>query len=66
MSGTSLDGIDVALVDIRGRAVETVRFHSTPYPPALREAILAVSNATTTTAAISRLNYQLAEKTEPG
>lgn len=62
MSGTSLDGIDVALVDIRGRAVETVRFHSTPYPPALREAILAVSNTTTTTAAISRLNYQLGEK----
>ncbi|MDE3168162.1 MAG: anhydro-N-acetylmuramic acid kinase [Acidobacteriota bacterium] len=62
MSGTSLDGIDVAIVDIRGRRVETVGFTSTPYPAALRDAILAVSNATTHTSAISRLNYQLAER----
>jgi anhydro-N-acetylmuramic acid kinase len=61
MSGTSLDGIDVAIVEIRGRAVETVGFASTPYPSAVRSAILAVSNATTTTAAISRLNFQLPE-----
>jgi anhydro-N-acetylmuramic acid kinase len=61
MSGTSLDGIDVAVVEIRGRRVKTVGFQSTPYPAEVREAILAVSNATTTTAAISRLNYRLAE-----
>jgi len=61
MSGTSLDGIDVAVVEIRGRRVETVGFETSPYPAAVREAILAVSNTSTTTAAISRLNYQLAE-----
>ena len=32
MSGTSLDGIDVAIVDVRGRAVETIGFQSTAYP----------------------------------
>jgi anhydro-N-acetylmuramic acid kinase len=61
MSGTSLDGIDVAIVEIRGRRVETIGFTETPYSPAVREAILAVSNTDTHTAAISRLSYQLGE-----
>jgi anhydro-N-acetylmuramic acid kinase len=61
MSGTSLDGIDVAIVEIRGRHVRTIGFETTPYPKAVREAILGVSNADTTTAAISRLNYRLGE-----
>src|SRR5689334_2291088 len=61
MSGTSLDGIDVAIVEIRGRRVETIGHTETPYPPAIRTAILAVSNTATHTAAISRLSYQLAE-----
>ncbi|MGD0778131.1 MAG: anhydro-N-acetylmuramic acid kinase [Candidatus Solibacter sp.] len=61
MSGTSLDGIDVAIVDIRGRRIETIGFTSTPYPAAVRAAILGVSNCPTHTAAISRLNFQLAE-----
>jgi anhydro-N-acetylmuramic acid kinase len=59
MSGTSLDGIDVAVIEMP--RIRTISFASTPYPTAIREAILAVSNTTTTTAAISRLNYQLAE-----
>jgi len=61
MSGTSLDGIDVAIVEIRGRRVRTIGFTETPYSASVREAILAVSNTDTHTAAISRLNYQLAE-----
>jgi anhydro-N-acetylmuramic acid kinase len=61
MSGTSLDGIDVAIVEIQGRRVETLGHTETPYPTAVRDAILAVSNTHTHTAAISRLNYQLAE-----
>ena len=43
MSGTSLDGIDVAIVDIRGKRIEAVAFRSTPYPEAVREALLIVS-----------------------
>src|SRR6516225_4931011 len=61
MSGTSLDGIDVAIVEIRGRRVETIGFTSTPYPDAVRAAILGVSDCATHTAKISRLNFQLAE-----
>jgi anhydro-N-acetylmuramic acid kinase len=61
MSGTSLDGIDVAIVEIRSRRIETIGFTETPYPAAVRDAILAVSNTNTHTAAISRLSYQLGE-----
>jgi anhydro-N-acetylmuramic acid kinase len=61
MSGTSLDGIDVAIVDINGRRVSTIGFQSTPYSEETRRAILAVSNTTTTTGEISRLNFQLGE-----
>ena len=60
MSGTSLDGIDVAIVEIRGRRVETIGFTATPYPAKVRAAILGVSNCPTHTASISRLNFQLA------
>ena len=61
MSGTSLDGIDVAIVEIQGRRIETVGFQSTPYSAQTRAAILAVSDAATHTSAISRLNFQLGE-----
>jgi len=61
MSGTSLDGIDVAIVEIQGRRVTSIGFQSTAYSEATRRAILAVSNTTTTTRAISRLNFQLGE-----
>ncbi len=61
MSGTSLDGIDVAIVDIHGRHVEAIGFQSTPYSEETRRAILAVSNTTTTTREISRLNFELGE-----
>jgi anhydro-N-acetylmuramic acid kinase len=61
MSGTSLDAIDVAVVEIRGSSVNTVAFRSTPYPERIRQAILAVSNATTPTAAIARLDFELGE-----
>ena len=35
MSGTSLDGIDVAVVDLAGRGVSVAGFQSTPYSAAL-------------------------------
>ena len=61
MSGTSLDGIDVALVEIRGSRIKPLSFHSTPYPKSVREALLAVSNAMTHTATIARLHFLLGE-----
>jgi anhydro-N-acetylmuramic acid kinase len=59
MSGTSLDGIDVAVVELP--AIQTLKFLSTAYPAKIRERLLAVSNATAHVAEISRLNYELAE-----
>ncbi len=61
MSGTSLDGIDVAVVEIHKSRVKVIAHKTTPYPAEVREAILAVSNTTTTTGDISRLNFQLGE-----
>ncbi|HEV57013.1 MAG TPA: hypothetical protein ENN87_05885, partial [Phycisphaerales bacterium] len=40
MSGTSADGVDVAVVDVRGRAVDLLGFRVYPYPPAVRKAVL--------------------------
>ncbi|HUE01421.1 MAG TPA: anhydro-N-acetylmuramic acid kinase [Bryobacteraceae bacterium] len=61
MSGTSLDGIDVAIVEIAGRRISTIGFQSTPYSAAVRCAILAVSNTTAHTREIARLNFRLGE-----
>jgi anhydro-N-acetylmuramic acid kinase len=61
MSGTSLDGIDVAIVDIQAKRIRPLAFASTPYPKAVREALLGVSNAMTHTAAIARLHFLLGE-----
>lgn len=47
ISGTSADGIDVALVKIIGdkpERAETLTFVSVPYPPDIRKAILKVSH----------------------
>lgn len=62
MSGTSLDGIDVAIVDIGGRGhLKTLAFRSTAYPERVREALLGISNANTHTGTIARLNFVLGE-----
>lgn len=61
MSGTSLDGIDVAVIDIQDDRFEVVAHKSTVYPAKVREQILTVSNNMCHTSAISRLNFQLAE-----
>ncbi len=63
MSGTSVDGVDVALVEIKGEGfgqrIKPLAFHSMPYSKRVREAILAVSNHTTHTSAISQMNFFL-------
>jgi anhydro-N-acetylmuramic acid kinase len=61
MSGTSLDGIDVAVVDIQGRRLKVVAHSTTPYPERVRRQILAVSNCDTHTAEIARVNFALPE-----
>lgn len=61
MSGTSLDGIDVAVVDIAWPSIKLVAFASTPYSKTLRKRILAVSNADCHTRDIARLHYELGE-----
>ncbi|MBI5083927.1 MAG: anhydro-N-acetylmuramic acid kinase [Acidobacteria bacterium] len=61
MSGTSLDGIDVALIRIAGGSIDTLGFHSTPYPAEVRAALLAVSNCDTHTREIARLHFLLPE-----
>lgn len=62
MSGTSLDGIDVAVVDINGPGrIRTIAFRTTPYSDAVRQALLAVSNTETHTASIARLHFLLGE-----
>lgn len=57
MSGTSLDGIDVAIVEIRGKRIETITFRSTPYPKAIRNALLNISSV----GEVSWLNFRLGE-----
>lgn len=41
LSGTSLDGIDVAVVDVRRDARQLLRFATVPFTPALRTRVLA-------------------------
>jgi anhydro-N-acetylmuramic acid kinase len=60
ISGTSMDGIDVAVVDI-GEGIHVVATATAPYPPEVRAAILSVSNAATHTSTIARLNFLLGE-----
>jgi len=40
MSGTSADGVDAAIVDIRGRRVRVLAFETYPYQAALRSEVL--------------------------
>ena len=61
MSGTSLDGIDVALVEIKGKRIEMLAYHSAAYAPEVRGALLAVSNCETHTREIARLHFLLPE-----
>ena len=64
MSGTSADGIDVALVRVLGRGFnlrfELLGHQHFEYPRPVREAVLAAMNSTRTSVAeLSRLNFLL-------
>jgi anhydro-N-acetylmuramic acid kinase len=60
ISGTSVDGIDVAVVDI-GESIHLVAAATVPYPQDVRAAILAVSNATAHVGDVARLSFLLGE-----
>jgi anhydro-N-acetylmuramic acid kinase len=45
MSGTSLDGVDAALVDLSHASPRLVSSHFQPYPEALKKAVLALHQA---------------------
>jgi anhydro-N-acetylmuramic acid kinase len=66
MSGTSADGINVALTRIQGRGfrsrLELLAHYEFPYPADVRRAVLATMNAATASVAdLSRLNFLLGE-----
>ena len=66
MSGTSLDGLDMALVRIQNAGPDTqfemLRFETAPYSEKLKNAILDCAvPAAGSTACVSRLNFYLAE-----
>jgi anhydro-N-acetylmuramic acid kinase len=66
MSGTSMDGIDAALISISGPPekprVRLRAFATTPYPEELRKTLAHVaSGAPASTGAISQLNFLLGE-----
>ena len=61
ISGTSADGIDVAVIDIDQHGMSMVASGSEPYPAEVRNAILSASNADTHTSTIARLNFLLGE-----
>lgn len=42
MSGTSMDGVDGVLADFEGGAIRTLEAAFTPFPPALRAALMAL------------------------
>ncbi len=67
MSGTSVDGIDVADVRISGAPpklfAQLEGLHHVPFPAYLRQRILEVANgASTTTADLSELNFLLGDQ----
>jgi anhydro-N-acetylmuramic acid kinase len=65
MSGTSLDGIDVAITDIEESEghlkIALAGAHSQQYPQTVREALLAVSDADTHTRDIALVHFRLGQ-----
>ncbi len=66
MSGTSADGVDVAVVEIRGVGPEATfrlqHFGTVAYPRSVRDAVLAVAQAEVVRLAeVARLNMRLGE-----
>ncbi len=61
LSGTSVDGIDVAIVEITDSDLRLIAHGAVDYPPDVKSGILAISNANTHTSAIARMNFLIGE-----
>jgi anhydro-N-acetylmuramic acid kinase len=65
MSGTSADGIDVALVRLAGRQfhtrMELLRHQQFPFPAAVRRKILSIMNGAAPVSDLARLSFLLGE-----
>ena len=66
MSGTSADGVDVAIVRLRGRGLRTrlelLAYGGFPYPAEVRAAVLeAMNSPAIAVSTLARLNFLLAE-----
>ncbi len=62
MSGTSADGIDVALVRMRGRRATLENFAAFPFSPRVQKAVLSLGEGRrVSTLEISQLNFLLGE-----
>jgi anhydro-N-acetylmuramic acid kinase len=60
MSGTSADGIDVAIVDLGPAGMSIVAFEMFPYPAAIREEVLSMPHSGTTED-VCRMNFIIGE-----
>ena len=62
MSGTSADGVDVAVADVGRSRARLVAFDTFPYPPAVRRAVFAMFDpATSRVDDVCRMNFVLGE-----
>jgi anhydro-N-acetylmuramic acid kinase len=62
MSGTSADGVDAAIIDVRNNKVRLLAFDTFAYPPSLRQSILGLGEQKSCRAAdISQLNFALGQ-----
>jgi len=59
MSGTSMDGVDVALCELDATRCSVVASLEYPFPKELKEAILQMINGTTSLEAVGAVDYRL-------
>ncbi|MBM3756240.1 MAG: anhydro-N-acetylmuramic acid kinase [Acidobacteria bacterium] len=61
MSGTSLDGITIAAVELTGSNWKLLEYSTRAYSKSFRERLIRVSNCEAHTGEVARLNFELAE-----
>ncbi|QSZ40694.1 anhydro-N-acetylmuramic acid kinase [Sulfurimonas aquatica] len=61
MSGTSLDGVDIALCDIDKSSCKLLAFEEYPFPKTLKEEVLSIINGVVTLKELGTLDAKLGE-----